>query len=393
MGVPARTNAEGRNVFFEDFDVKYSRFSSDGTSDVRHDLVRLPVHLCDRFKGPSSPPRQIPGTSTMWRDPKDYERSVCEIDFQEGKWNKVTSTSTEDASGPEANPVWQWHFSPTAFDLPSVVWSGELESEAIAQATQRIKDRKVSLGENLAEARKTYRTLMSESLNLLRALRSVKRGNIALAVKHLKDGRSVERRGADLYLQYKYGWKPLMQDIYGSAELLQEQVKTAFIISGYGKSASDQVQAISSDGVTRSGYGYRQCRVKLFGLLDDYTLRLGDRLGISNPLSLAWDLIPYSFVVDWFIPVGNVLEAMQPPAGVKFLGGCATTKGEIQFSCTSNPHPSMSMLVEPRKSHKLHSVRRRAYGSWPKPGLYTVNPFKDSNGLSAIALLLQQLRR
>jgi len=30
--------------------------------------------------------------------------------------------------------------------------------------------------------------------------------------------------------------------------------------------------------------------------------------GLQDPASVAWELLPWSFVVDWFIPIGNWLE-------------------------------------------------------------------------------------
>jgi hypothetical protein len=32
-------------------------------------------------------------------------------------------------------------------------------------------------------------------------------------------------------------------------------------------------------------------------------------LGLLNPENVAWELLPWSFVVDWFIPIGQYLDA------------------------------------------------------------------------------------
>jgi hypothetical protein len=32
-------------------------------------------------------------------------------------------------------------------------------------------------------------------------------------------------------------------------------------------------------------------------------------LGMVDPLQVAWEIVPYSFVVDWFLPVGSFLSA------------------------------------------------------------------------------------
>jgi hypothetical protein len=42
---------------------------------------------------------------------------------------------------------------------------------------------------------------------------------------------------------------------------------------------------------------------------------------LINPLSIGWEVIPYSFVVDWFAPIGNTLSSLTATAGLDFLGG------------------------------------------------------------------------
>lgn len=41
------------------------------------------------------------------------------------------------------------------------------------------------------------------------------------------------------------------------------------------------------------------------------------RLGLKDPLSIAWELVPYSFVADWFIPIGAWLQARGLQQAVK----------------------------------------------------------------------------
>ncbi len=31
-------------------------------------------------------------------------------------------------------------------------------------------------------------------------------------------------------------------------------------------------------------------------------------LGLTDPYSVAWDLLPFSFIADWFIPIGTYLD-------------------------------------------------------------------------------------
>lgn len=41
------------------------------------------------------------------------------------------------------------------------------------------------------------------------------------------------------------------------------------------------------------------------------------QIGLTNPLLLGWELIPFSFVADWFIQVGDYLETLDALIGVK----------------------------------------------------------------------------
>jgi hypothetical protein len=42
----------------------------------------------------------------------------------------------------------------------------------------------------------------------------------------------------------------------------------------------------------------------------------------------AWELVPFSFVVDWIVNVGDWLEAVQPKVGVRTLAEGITVKSE-----------------------------------------------------------------
>lgn len=39
--------------------------------------------------------------------------------------------------------------------------------------------------------------------------------------------------------------------------------------------------------------------------------------GLTDPASIVWERIPYSFVVDWFLPIGNFLQSRALAQAVK----------------------------------------------------------------------------
>lgn len=43
-----------------------------------------------------------------------------------------------------------------------------------------------------------------------------------------------------------------------------------------------------------------------------YNAILAQVLGMNVPLHIAWDLVPFSFVADWFLPVGKLIDRIEP---------------------------------------------------------------------------------
>lgn len=100
-----------------------------------------------------------------------------------------------------------------------------------------------------------------------------------------------------------------------------------------------------------------------------------DEMGFHPDLRTIWDLIPLSFVADYFIPIGDALEVSSPRGWfnpkVSFNGNCSI-KGEIthtypQHSAGGYPTASYDVYKRyPRLSFK-RSTRRPQTVSFNKP--------------------------
>ena len=53
-------------------------------------------------------------------------------------------------------------------------------------------------------------------------------------------------------------------------------------------------------------------------------LLLANRLGIINPQTWLWDNVPWSFVVDWWLPVGSFLSNLTALVGLTLDGASVT---------------------------------------------------------------------
>jgi hypothetical protein len=115
------------------------------------------------------------------------------------------------------------------------------------------------------------------------------------------------------WLEGRYGWRILYYDMVEISELLSKiEDKRTRLKERVGDSQSDE--SVSLEVIDNSlGTG-----IYTFSILDQVeTSYRGSIIAdisppdiIFNPVLTAWELIPYSFVIDWFIHVGRFIESL-----------------------------------------------------------------------------------
>lgn len=112
---------------------------------------------------------------------------------------------------------------------------------------------------------------------------------------------------ASAWLGYNYGTQQTAKDTYNLVSSLMRQ--TGRRIKDFDRLRSTSYGTFNLPfGITVSGYRaltiyYRVCEN---WIRESYAaLR---KWGIAPTTNLAWDLVPMSFVVDWFLPIGQALE-------------------------------------------------------------------------------------
>lgn len=188
----------------------------------------------------------------------------------------------------------------------------------------------------LAERRKTTKMMESRVLNstqqiygsamtLAAAYRSLRRGDFGqfLSILKLKKlpkrlqeraktprGRwSAPEAASALWLEYWFGWSPLVADIHSAVSILESEFPEAVRVtaSATAKSALDRAKIGYDQYLT----GTFSTRVRMGATVSivNPNLRRATLLGLTNPASVAWELIPFSFLIDWFIPVSKFLDS------------------------------------------------------------------------------------
>lgn len=140
----------------------------------------------------------------------------------------------------------------------------------------------------------------------------------------------VVQRFAREYLRYMYGIRPLMSDIYGALRAFDEYdskfevplvtVRRKVRDSEFGPS---DVMAKTAPPFTTKGRFEGIARREITGKLSYRVSNPASfqlwRYGITNPASIAWELLTLSFVLDWFTGLGNFIHGLQQPLGLSQL--------------------------------------------------------------------------
>jgi hypothetical protein len=122
------------------------------------------------------------------------------------------------------------------------------------------------------------------------------------------------------------------------------------------------------------------------------------QLGITNPVGLIWELIPYSFIVDWFVPIGDYLSSLDRFLGKDFVKGCICKAHEwdgktkvTALSSQNYPTFQVQSFECPMSQTRVRHYRRDALQSFPSNSLPTLNVNVNTNRmLDAISILLQR---
>lgn len=196
----------------------------------------------------------------------------------------------------------------------------------------------------------------------------------ALASKRSRAKLYYRRKASDIYLEGVFGWVPLMSDIYRAMEVLSSAHRIspsrakAQDTHAYGVADSTVQAGVLTD--VRANVGVRLS-------LDNPNVVLLNNLGILNPASVAWDAVPYSFIINWFVPVGIYLHSLTELLGYGVHDGFVTTfvRKSAAGSYLDYNRDSETWEWYPRSVEQINVVRQLGFPSFslPPPSLPTAD--------------------
>lgn len=320
--------------------------------------------------------------------------------------------------------------------VPTPAHDSKVDQQAISRLQKAVRGPSANLALAFAERGQTAKLMSNTVYRIAMAARALKRGQLGEVYKQLGMTKGLTKarekrirrspwneRLSSHWLELQYGWKPLLQDVHDAAELLAHHIETDTfheVVSGSATGNRVVVDYTKTDKETYAGkisnYSVGQevqttmVKFKLKVRLDSQCRSILSQTGISNPALLAWELLPFSFVVDWFIPVGNYLASLDAYNGWLLAGGTKVSYTRYQFYRSRQPKPSYSWASAPglggmvstvsQSFHVLGEIRmsgfrldREVISTFPSIDFPSVKPISEAlsplHMTNGVALLTQ----
>lgn len=301
------------------------------------------------------------------------------------------------------NPLWPVDYTEERVRVQDIL---------IRKMQDKLSAMKVNLATAFVERQQASNLVASTARRIAQSVHSLRKGKFAEAARQLtgSTSRLPAKRALggipEQWLALQYGWKPLLSDVHGACEAVaaahSNERPPVYTVRATHREQLDKIKQEFPRGPDSylpatiksrnegsvSGRGLMEFRV---------TSQLASDLahtGITNPALLAWEVLPYSFVVDWFIPVGSYLQRLDYSRGIEFSRGFVVCKVSDSWTVRSKetsfdgPAGSHMSYQGGNLTSTCDTVGRTIVGSAPPP----VTPqFKDPFSLLHVSEALSLL--
>lgn len=266
----------------------------------------------------------------------------------------LTNNSTGEVREGEGSFGWYNHIK-NINSVSAGHWNA-LRAELTARINNQVRNQYYSVWETLWDGRKTANMVSKAISDTVVAINWIRRGQFTKAARILglksaprnaKAGRSLSSN----WLEYRYGWQPLYFTVYGEMkrqfDQIQQRPRRLMECKVFTSKSIREYQHWGSgdnSGSNESAYagppGYwrhwadsiwdSKGSASIWYEFENNGIASATSIGLTNPALVAWELLPLSFVVDWFVNVSDVLAQFDTWAGKRFVAGSQSFRTEFQ---------------------------------------------------------------
>lgn len=225
--------------------------------------------------------------------------------------------------------------APTApFYVPGAIGEDRdaVISKAVTQAHANIDTSSMLALATAAEGRKTVESMASILLRVARIAKAARRLNVRALRKEF-----TPKELANRWMELRYAIRPLIYDVKGIMNALSvERSHVRQTFRGYA-SVSNWEWTTTTRGLSWNS----ECTIEQKAewtisaraqVLCDVNITDVSVYGVDQPIETMWELLPFSFIIDWFANVGDTIAAWTPNAGVTQLASSVTVRDMRAFT-------------------------------------------------------------
>lgn len=278
-----------------------------------------------------------------------------------------------------------------------------VQSLLTMKALADVKDQKINLAVTLAEIGSTIGMIYDRARKYGLALRAAKAGRWDQAAHHLGMRKRFSQQPKSFaagWLELIMGWLPLMSDISGAVEEVNRKAMShGYMLFGRARDTTEQRQVVDRYLYAQFGFHIRAfavdrltAKVGLVFAVDLPGLMRAAQVGVTNPAAVLWEVTRLSFLVDWWLSIGQWLESLDADVGLVYKGGFYTTYCTRELTEVTAA-ATVSQTVNLGTYSEAQFERKALKDYTPETGLVFKNPFSKTRAATAVALIITSLKR
>jgi hypothetical protein len=264
---------------------------------------------------------------------------------------------------------------------PTKVWDANDELALTNKLGSQLQEHvDANLAVMAAEADRSLKMIGGQAKKLARSLQKAASGDLAGAARILGNTRNTSAslgsrqsrhenkwlaQGSpvrDRYMEYQLGIKPLIHDVGAAARALAWRLDRPV----YQKVTARRTQKGQWDydsGVTARYRGSIVVKGQLVAILKSQP-NANHVLGATDIPSALWERVPFSWIADWFVPIGGYLQGLQNARtfGDVFTIKTVTTRTHREVLDSRHPQGWRIQADHPTFDHGVHVLRRCGAG-------------------------------